>query len=254
MGIAAAETIIAWQSHEGPRIARAGGHDIIQCTMCGFRHVVPLPEPRAFEHTYRDVYAREAFARRVIAVERRPKLVGNRPRRFAGKFRTACWARRGAGCSISGRDRAFSSGRRKPAVGGYWASSRRERHRSMHAGLVSKSRKVFSMPRPHLGLDATMRSNSTMCWSTCPIRLKHCCWRANCSSPAACCASTCPTIFRRSRSRRAWRHGLPEWWVAPNRHLNYFDFDSRERSSRAARFRARRADDQLPDGNVSPDG
>ena len=59
MGIAAAETIIAWQSHEGPRIARAGGHDIIQCTMCGFRHVVPLPEPRAFEHTYRDVYVRE---------------------------------------------------------------------------------------------------------------------------------------------------------------------------------------------------
>ena len=59
MGIAAAETIIAWQSHEGPRIARAGGHDIIQCVMCGFRHIVPLPEPRAFEHTYRDVYARD---------------------------------------------------------------------------------------------------------------------------------------------------------------------------------------------------
>ena len=58
MGIAAAETIIAWQSHEGPRIARAHGHDIIHCVMCGFRHVVPLPDAGSFEHTYKDVYAR----------------------------------------------------------------------------------------------------------------------------------------------------------------------------------------------------
>jgi len=47
MGIAAAETVIAWQSHEGLRISQAAGLDVIDCAMCGFRHVVPLPDSRA---------------------------------------------------------------------------------------------------------------------------------------------------------------------------------------------------------------
>ena len=59
MGIAAAETVIAWQSHEGLRISQAAGLDVIDCAMCGFRHVVPLPDARALEAIYRETYYRD---------------------------------------------------------------------------------------------------------------------------------------------------------------------------------------------------
>src|SRR5271167_1738383 len=59
MGVAAAETIIAWQSHEGLRVSRASGLDVIECAMCGFRHVVPLPDRGVLEATYREAYYRD---------------------------------------------------------------------------------------------------------------------------------------------------------------------------------------------------
>jgi SAM-dependent methyltransferase len=59
MGLAAAETVIAWQSHEGTRLSQSNGLDIIDCAMCGFRHVVPLPDPRTLERLYRETYYRD---------------------------------------------------------------------------------------------------------------------------------------------------------------------------------------------------
>ena len=49
MAVAAVEPIIAWQAHEGRRVARVKGYDIIQCELCGFRHVLPLPDPAELE-------------------------------------------------------------------------------------------------------------------------------------------------------------------------------------------------------------
>ena len=47
------------RAHEGPRVARAKGYDIIFCAACGFRHVVPLPDPAALERAYREAYYRD---------------------------------------------------------------------------------------------------------------------------------------------------------------------------------------------------
>ena len=32
------------------------GYDVIACQACGFRHIVPLPEPAALESAYRETY------------------------------------------------------------------------------------------------------------------------------------------------------------------------------------------------------
>src|SRR6187402_3124681 len=45
--------------HNGPRIAHAKDHDIIDCFTCGFRHVLPLPDPAALEREYRENYYSE---------------------------------------------------------------------------------------------------------------------------------------------------------------------------------------------------
>jgi SAM-dependent methyltransferase len=42
--------------HNGPRIAQAQDHDIIDCFACGFKHALPLPDPAVLEREYRDNY------------------------------------------------------------------------------------------------------------------------------------------------------------------------------------------------------
>ena len=43
-------------AHNGPRVALAKGHDIIDCFVCGFRHVLPLPDAASLEQEYREKY------------------------------------------------------------------------------------------------------------------------------------------------------------------------------------------------------
>ncbi len=56
MAIAASEPVIAWGEHEGRRVARVDGRDIVQCDACGFRHVLPLPDAAKLEQAYRELY------------------------------------------------------------------------------------------------------------------------------------------------------------------------------------------------------
>jgi len=49
MGAFAAKTVVSWtdyggHDHDGPLITKAKGYDVIGCAVCGFRHVVPLPD------------------------------------------------------------------------------------------------------------------------------------------------------------------------------------------------------------------
>lgn len=45
--------------HNGPRIAQAKSHDIIECFECGFKHALPLPDPDVLEREYRENYYSE---------------------------------------------------------------------------------------------------------------------------------------------------------------------------------------------------
>src|SRR5678816_2033422 len=64
MGAIAAKTTISWtgydgSSHEGELITRSKDHDVIACDVCGFRHVIPLPDPSELERAYREAYYTE---------------------------------------------------------------------------------------------------------------------------------------------------------------------------------------------------
>jgi hypothetical protein len=49
---ATAAAATAAVAHEGPVVARNHDVDVIACHRCGFRHVVPLPEPAAIDKLY----------------------------------------------------------------------------------------------------------------------------------------------------------------------------------------------------------
>ncbi len=253
MGIAAAETIIAWQSHEGLRIARAGGHDIIQCTMCGFRHVVPLPEPRAFEHTYRDVYARASAPDASFAVERRSQLVGNRPADLLESFERLLGPSRRRLLDIGSGPGFFL--RTAKARGWRVLGIEPSRTASTHArGLGVEVAEGFfnAETAPGLGRYDVIQLNNVL--EHVPYPTETLLLAREMLEPGGVLCVNVPNDFSPLQVAARVASGLPEWWVAPNRHLNYFDFDSAERSIGAVGFRAGRANDELPDGNVSPDG
>ena len=64
MGAIAANTVVSWTDsdggdHDGSLVTRAKGFDVIACAICGFRHVIPLPDTAELERTYRDAYYTE---------------------------------------------------------------------------------------------------------------------------------------------------------------------------------------------------
>ncbi|MCB5227756.1 class I SAM-dependent methyltransferase [Alishewanella sp. 16-MA] len=50
--------IIHWKSHHGTLVCNHNGFDLIDCSNCGFKHVVPLPSPEelidVYQHDYYD--------------------------------------------------------------------------------------------------------------------------------------------------------------------------------------------------------
>ncbi|MBN2374039.1 class I SAM-dependent methyltransferase [bacterium] len=45
-----------WQTHKGLLLDSVNGYDVIECEGCGFKHIVPIPNPEELESTYRLEY------------------------------------------------------------------------------------------------------------------------------------------------------------------------------------------------------
>jgi SAM-dependent methyltransferase len=225
MGIVAAETVIAWQSHEGLRISKSNGLDVIDCAMCGFRHVVPLPDSRALEATYRDAYYRdekptflahagedqdwaelaqndrlEIFERLLPSQRRRLLDIGSGPGFFLRTAKARGWSALGIEPSRQAASHArtlglevaegFFNAETAPGLGRFDAIQLNNvlEHVPDPAALLIEAREL-------------LEPNGVLCVNV-----------PNDYSPfqiAACIATT-----------------KKEWWVAPRHHLNYFDFDT----------------------------
>ena len=48
-----------WQSHEGQVVAAANGYDVIECTNCGFKHIIAIPSEDDLEQVYRDEFYKD---------------------------------------------------------------------------------------------------------------------------------------------------------------------------------------------------
>jgi len=53
-------TIKQWQNHEGIVVASGNGFDVIDCQLCGFKHIIAIPTEEELEQAYRhDYYTQE---------------------------------------------------------------------------------------------------------------------------------------------------------------------------------------------------
>jgi SAM-dependent methyltransferase len=225
MGIAAAKTVIAWQSHEGLRISQAGGLDVIDCALCGFRHVVPLPDARALEATYREAYYRDEkptflahagedqdwaelaqndrleAAERILPPGRRRLLdIGSGPGFFLKTAKARGWRTLGVEPSRQAAKHARELGL-EVAEGFFNAETAQGLGRFDAIQLNNVLEHVPDPANLLIVARSLLEPNGVLCVNV-----------PNDYSPFQIAA-------RAATTRR-------EWWVAPQHHLNYFDFES----------------------------
>ena len=230
MGANAAKTTIAWtgyddSSHEGELITRSKGHDIIACDVCGFRHVVPLPDPSELERAYREAYYTE-----------------EKPTFLAHAAEDAEWS------SLSYRDRLESFEKLLPPerrklldIGcgpGFFLNTAKEWGWTVQG--VEPSRQAAAHARS-LGFDIVeeffngrtasqlrrydvVHLNNVLEHVPNPLEIVRLA-RERVTKGGVLCLNV-PNDFSPFQAGARAALSLPEWWVAPPHHLNYFDFDS----------------------------
>ena len=229
MGALAVKTVVSWtdetgNDHDGPLVTRAKDHDIVACRMCGFRHVVPLPQAAALEHAYREAYYTEekptflehagedqewaalfqrdrleSFERLLPAHTRHLLDVGCGPGFFLKPPRIGGW--RGAG------NRTLTSSRRARPGAGAGSGRRLFQCRDSTASGTLR-RRAFEQC-------AGARAQPDGSGGAGPRSFE----------PRRAFVPRRAQRFHAASGKRAGRReSLPEWWVAPPHHLNYFDF------------------------------
>jgi len=217
-------SVIAWQTHQGPRIARANGHDIIACAMCGFRHAVPLPEPAALEREYRESYYAEG----------KPTFLTH-----AGEDQD--WAILAQADRLEAFERILGAGRRRLLdIGsgpGFFLKAAQDRGWDVLG--IEPSRQAAAHAR-RLGVEVVegffnaetaaglgrfdaVHLNNVLEHIPDPIGLLI--LARECLAPGGILCVNVPNDFSPLQIAAA-AGGLTQWWIAPPHHLNYFDFAS----------------------------
>jgi SAM-dependent methyltransferase len=225
MGAATAETTIAWQGHEGRRLAHVKGYDVIDCAACGFRHALPLPDPAQLEKAYREQYYAdekptflthagedqawaelaqndrlEIFERRLPESRRRLLDIGSGPGFFlrTAKFRgwevmgiepsrQAAAHARSLGVAVT---EGFFNSEAAPALGSF--------------DVVHLNNVLEHVPDP-VGILTLARDRLT---------------------PGGIICVNVPNDFSPFQLAGRNEVNAGDWWLAPPHHLNYFDFES----------------------------
>jgi SAM-dependent methyltransferase len=225
MGVHAAETIVVCGDHEGPLVTRHNTHEIIACAMCGFRHVVPLPDPAQLEAAYRENY---------YSVEKPTFL------RHAGE--DAEWAELAWRDRLEAFERLLPEGRRalldigcgpgfflKTAAARGWRVLGIEpsQQAAAHAkGLgVAVVEDFFNCESAsELGRFDVVHLNNVLEHVPNPIELIGLCREL--ILPGGLLCLNVPNDYSPFQTAATMSLSCSEWWVAPPHHLNYFDFDS----------------------------
>ena len=220
-----AQSAIAWNGHEGPRVADANGFDIIDCKVCGFRHAVPLPEPGALEEAYRETYYTE-----------------EKPEFLARSAEDQAWAQLAQRDRLAIFERILGPKRRrlldigsgpgfflKTAQDGGWQvlgiePSRQAAAHARGLGLEIVEGFFNAETAPGLGRFDAVHLNNVLEHLPDPIAvvsLAH----ALLDAGGVICINV-PNDFSPFQLAGRAAVGAKEWWLAPPHHLNYFDFES----------------------------
>ncbi len=245
MNALASHTVVAWNGHEGPLVTRANGYDIVACAMCGFRHVLPLPNPAAMMREYRDSYyvnekptflahagedqdwaelaqrdRLETFERLLPRERRRLLDIGSGPGFFLRTAKERGW--RVLGVEPSQQAAAHARGLGIEMIEGFFDADLAVLLGKFDAIHLNNVLEHVPNPIEMVGIARDLLDGGGILCLNVPNDF---------------------TPFQES-ARTALR--LKQWWVAPPHHLNYFDFDSLSRLVERRGFRVQEKTTSFP--------
>jgi SAM-dependent methyltransferase len=225
MNVAAVEPIIAWQAHEGRRVACLKGYDIIACEICGFCHVLPLPEPAELELARRKANAREEV------MSFTPK--GSEDR---------AWAELAENDRLESFERLLGPGRRrlldigsgtgdflKTAKARGWRvlgiePSRQASAAARKAGVEVAEGFFDEETAAGLGRFDAVHLNHVLECVPDPVNIAV--LARDLLEPGGVMGVAVANDFSPFQIAGRLSCNAPEWWIAPPHRLNYFDFES----------------------------
>lgn len=218
----------SWNQHRGPVLDRCGSFDVLDCVLCGFAHVVPIPDPEQMDVVYREEYyskEKPLFLERhrrdldwwnlcydqrydtfesVLPVGRRRILdIGSGPGFFLKRGKDRGWSV--LGVEPSKQAAAHSRGLGLEIVEEFLTPSLAETLGAFN--VVHLSEVLEHIPDPAAMLSTAFRL----------------------LSPGGLVCVLTPNDY--SPFQRALRTtcGFKPWWVSPPHHINYFTVDSLSR-------------------------
>ncbi|GAB1151716.1 MAG: class I SAM-dependent methyltransferase [Shewanella algae] len=216
---------IGCDKHSGPLLDEVGGFQVIDCQVCGFKHVHPLPTAAELETVYRHEYYvsdkplfikegtadsqwwQQVYSDRFDTLEdclpeneRRILDVGSGPGFFIQHGQQRGWSAIGIEPSVRACEHARSLG--TEVVEDFFTESsaaKLGKFNAIHANAV-----LEHIPNP-IEMLALMRESLVSGGVLCVV---------------------VPNDYNPFQETLREIEGYRPWWVAPPHHLNFFDFDS----------------------------
>jgi SAM-dependent methyltransferase len=234
-----------WQGHSGKVMDAVKGFDVIECTACGFRHIVPIPSPKELEEVYRqDYYAKEKpqnferfredldwwnlvyddqyeFLEEVLGASRRRILdIGSGPGYFLLQGKKRGWQCKGVEPSTQSvaYSRELGLDVVEDFLGEHSVAGLGE-FDVVHLGHVLEH---IPQPQSFLGLIKKLLL------------------------PAGLVCLVVPNDYNPFQQALREVCGFKPWWVSPPHHINYFDFASLEELLTKHGFRTLRRQATFP--------
>ena len=214
-----------WQNHCGVVIDSRDGFDVIECTGCGFRHIVPLPTVAELEQIYRNDYYRvekplylegtrrdldwwhlvysdryQEFEELLPSNRRQLLDVGSGPGFFLQYGQERGWRVRGIEPSFQATAHARSLGL------------------DIVAGMLDEE------TAPTLGRFDVVHLNNVMEHLPEPSKMLCLCYDLLEEGGLLCVVV--PNDYSPFQQALRKSCGYAPWWVVPPHHLNYFNFES----------------------------
>lgn len=217
------------QAHYGPVLDRIGDYDIIACETCNFRHVLPLPEPKACSDSYRDEY-----------------YASTKPDYLTRASDDRAWAQMFYRDRLSALEEALALSRQQglklldvgsgpghfldEAIAQGWSAQGVEPSRQASAFCRARGLEVHAQPFNPEFVQSVQEFDAIHCMNMLehvpdPITVVALAWQSLKPHGALCIGVPNDYSPFQLAARQA---GAAPWWLAPPHHLNYFDFESLE--------------------------
>jgi len=225
---------ISWRDHQGEVIDSMKGFDVIECTVCGFKHVVPIPSSEEMNN----YYAEQFLEKRPFYIDRINEdiewwrmVYTEQYELFEMYLPVQRRSILDVGCGLGhflelGKERGWNTLGIEPSR----QACKYARSRSLHVLNVAFDEKQSRK----LGTFDVINMHEVLEHISDPINMVRLCHGL--IVPEGLFCIIVPNDYNALQRMLRNHFGYEPWWVSPLEHTNYFDYESLENLLRSNGF------------------